>query len=409
MIKNGVNTQIPKKRKVWPWLVGGFATILLSFGLFYFGILVGSGQLNIGIGQVAVKENKSLPRKLNYDSVDQVYTTLRQKYDGQLSEDKLIEGLKKGLVDAAGDKHTLYFDPAGAKDFKESLTGTFSGIGAELSQDGQYVTILSPIAGFPADKAGLRAKDIITTINGEDAVGMSVDNAVKKIRGDKGTTVKLGIVRGDQKLSFDIVRDTITIPSVETKILDGNIGYIKISHFSDDTSDLINKAAADFKSKNVAGTVLDMRNNPGGYLTAAVDVSCQWLKQGAKVLDEKRGGVVEKTYTCDQTGPLYGVKTVVLINEGSASASEITAGALKDNGAAKLIGTKSYGKGSVQETIDLNTGGLLKVTVARWYTPNGKNIDKEGIQPDIKVELTDENIKNKQDPQLDKATETVKQ
>ena len=209
--------------------MGGFATILLSFGLFYFGILVGSGQLNIGIGQVAVKENKSLPRKLNYDSVDQVYTTLRQKYDGQLSEDKLIEGLKKGLVDAAGDKHTLYFDPAGAKDFKESLTGTFSGIGAELSQDGQYVTILSPIAGFPADKAGLRAKDIITTINGEDAVGMSVDNAVKKIRGDKGTTVKLGIVRGDQKLSFDIVRDTITIPSVETKILDGNIGYIQIS------------------------------------------------------------------------------------------------------------------------------------------------------------------------------------
>lgn len=216
----GENKKIVAKRKVWPWIVGGFASVFIAFGLFYFGLMVGSGQVSLSFGRGAVKDNQGLPNRLNYDSVDQVYKTLKQKFDGQLDEEKLMLGLKKGLVDAAGDQHTTYLDSSEAKELSESLNGSFTGIGAELGKDGEYITIVAPISGFPADKAGIRAKDVIVSINGEDAIGMDVDKAVSKIRGEKGTTVKLVIVRDKQKLNFDIVRDTIKIDSVESKILD---------------------------------------------------------------------------------------------------------------------------------------------------------------------------------------------
>jgi carboxyl-terminal processing protease len=397
-----------RKKKKWPYVLGGFASILVAFGFFYFGIMVGSGQISLSINSGAVKENKGLPNRLNYDSVNQVYRELKQKYDGQLDEEKLILGLKKGLVEAAGDKYTTYLDAEEAKALQESLNGSFSGIGAELVKEGEYITVVSPISGSPAEKAGIKSKDIIFSINGEDAIGMEVDAAVNKIRGEAGTNVKLVIVRGQEKIDLDIKREQITIPSVESKILEGNIGYLKISRFAEDTSGLAQQAAEDFKAKNVNGVILDMRNNPGGYLNASVDVSCLWLKKGQLVLEEKRGGIVMKDYQCPQTGILNGIKTAVLINEGSASASEITAGALKDNGAATIVGQKSYGKGSVQEMSSMPGGSILKVTVARWFTPSGKNIDKEGITPDEKVEITEENAKNNQDPQLDKAILVVK-
>lgn len=397
-----------QKKKKWPYFLGGFLSILAAFGIFYFGIMVGSGQVSLSFRRADVQENNSLPNRLNYDSVNQVYRELKQKYDGKLDEQKLILGLKKGLVEAAGDKYTTYLDAEEAKALQESLNGSFSGIGAELVKEGEYITVVSPIAGSPAEKAGIKPKDIIFSINGEDAIGMDVDEAVNKIRGQAGTSVKLVIVRGQEKINLDIKREQITIPSVETKILDGNIGYIKISRFAEDTSELSQKAAEDFKSKNVNGVVVDLRNNPGGYLNAAVDVSCLWLKKDQLVLEEKRGGIVMKDYNCQQTGILNGIKTSVLINEGSASASEITAGALKDNGAATIVGQKSYGKGSVQEMSNMPGGDILKVTVARWFTPSGKNIDKEGISPDQKVDLTEENAKNNQDPQLDKAILMVK-
>lgn len=397
-----------QKKKKWPYFLGGFISIIAAFGIFYFGIMVGSGQVSLSFNRGAVKENSSLPNRLNYDSVNDVYRELKQKYDGQLDEQKLILGLKKGLVEAAGDKYTTYLDSEEAKALQESLNGSFSGIGAELVKEGEYITVIAPIAGTPADKAGIKSKDIIFSINGEDAIGMEVDEAVNKIRGEAGTNVKLVIVRGQEKIDLDIKREKITIPSVEQKILDGNVGYIKITQFSPDTSELSQKAAEDFKAQGVKSIVLDLRNNPGGYLNASVDVSCMWLKQGQLVLEEKRGGIVMKDYECQQTGILNGIKTAVLINEGSASASEITAGALKDNGAATIVGQKSYGKGSVQEMSNMPGGSILKVTVARWFTPSGKNIDKEGITPDEKVEITDENVKNNQDPQLEKAVLIVK-
>lgn len=278
-----------------------------------------------------------------------------------------------------------------------------------MSKDNDAIVIIAPISGYPADKAGLKAKDVIVKINDENATNMSVSDAVKKIRGPEGTSVKLKVIRGGtEEKEFTINREKITIPSVESSIDSNNIGYIKISRFAEDTSDLTEKAAQDFKSKNVKGVIVDMRNDPGGLLDAAVDVSSLWLDKNALILQEKRGDQVVKTYKAKGGQLLKGIPTVVLINEGSASASEITAGALRDNKVATLMGVKSFGKGSVQQLADLRGGGVLKVTVAKWYTPAGKNINKEGIEPDTKVELTEENAKNKQDPQKDAAIEYIK-
>lgn len=392
----------PKKR-IWPWIITGFFSVFVVFGFFYLGIQIGNGSLSLSFTNRFFSQNSNLPNKLDYESVNNVYKILKNNYDGQLDEEKLIEGMKKGLLEASGDDYTVYLDKDEASQLKESLDGSFSGIGAELGKEGEFITVVSPISGFPAEKAGLKSKDVIIKINDEDAVGLSVESAVNKIRGEKGSTVKLEVVRDQERLNFDIVRDTITIPSVETKTADG-VGYIKISRFGDDTTNLVSQAASDFKSKNIDKIILDLRNNPGGYLNSAVDVSCNWLKSGQKVVDEKRGGIVSKAHSCKQTGPLTGTKTVVLINDGSASASEITAGALKDNQAATIVGLKSYGKGSVQELTNLAKGDLLKITVARWFTPAGKNIDKDGISPDYKIE----NDANKDiDAQYNKAIELL--
>ena len=389
-------------------------TALIIFGftaIFLLGLFIGNGRINVGdnLKLHQTSSNKNLPANLNYSTVEAIYDKLKQDFDGELKEDQLIDGLKKGLVEAAGDQYTEYMNTKEAEDFQSSLDGSFSGIGAELGEEKGAIVIVAPISGFPADKAGIRAKDVLVKINDESALDLSVSEAVTKIRGPEGTKVKIKVVRdGKQELDFDITRQQITIPSVEYSIDENNIGYMKISRFSEDTASLSQKAANEFKSKNVKGVIVDLRNDPGGLLDASVDVSSIWLPKDKVILEEKRGGKTIKTYKSTGTNILGGIPTVVLINEGSASASEITAGALKDNGAAQLVGNKSYGKGSVQQVSPLNEGGVLKITVARWYTPNGKNINEEGIEPDKKVEITDENIKDKQDPQKQAAIELLK-
>ncbi len=237
---------------------------------------------------------------------------------------------------------------------------------------------------------------------------MSINDAVSKIRGAKGTTVKLTIIRdGKQQIEMSIVRDEITIPSVTSKVLDGNIGYIKIVRFAEDTALLSSQAADKLKSQNVKGIVLDLRSDPGGLLDAAVSVSSLWL-DNQTVLTERRGGVIIRTYASKGIPTLKGIPTIVLIDAGSASASEITAGALHDNKVATLVGVKSFGKGSVQQIVNFNDDSFLKVTIARWYTPDGKNIDKEGISPDTEIKRTDDDYKTGNDPQLDFATAQLK-
>jgi carboxyl-terminal processing protease len=268
--------------------------------------------------------------------------------------------------------------------------------------------IVSPLSGYPAEKAGLKSKDIIAAVDGQSTDGMSIDSVVKKIRGPENTSVSLTIVRGSgTPFPVSITRTKISVPSVESHI-DGNIGYIKVSQFSQDTFPLVQAAAQNFKAKGVKAVVLDLRGDPGGYLESAVNISSLWLDKGKVVVSERKGGKTQNTDYATDTNSLKGMPTAVLIDGGSASASEITAGALHDNGAAILVGAKSFGKGSVQQVINLKDGSELKVTVAHWYTPNGKNINKQGITPDVQVDNADADVKAGKDPQKDKAYEILR-
>lgn len=403
-----VDNKEEKQKKVGfiKLLSAGFVALLI----FSLGVGVGSGRIAVGPNAAfRTNQNANLPEDLDYKTVEQVYDSIKANYDGELKTEELLDGLKEGLAKSTGDPYTEYLNVEAAKEFDEQLNGTFSGIGAELSKDKDVIIIVAPIAGFPAEKAGLRPQDVIAEINGESAYDLSVSEAVGKIRGEVGTKVKLKIVRGGaEQLDFEITREQITIPSVTSEILEGNIGYLKVSRFAEDTTRLSHEAATAFKNANVKGVILDVRGDPGGLLDAAVDLSSLWLEKGDIVLKEKRGGVVVKTFTSKGGAVLGGIPTVVLINEGSASASEITAGALKDNDAATLIGAKSFGKGSVQSLVRLGDGAVLKVTIARWFTPDDKNIDKEGIEPDQIVERTDEDFKTNKDPQKEAAINFLK-
>jgi len=380
-------------------IVGYLLATLLVFGS---GVLVGQGGLTKN------SLNGKLPGALDYGSVNQVYNLLRKDFDGQLDTGKLTNGLKAGLVSATGDPYTQYFDPAAAKQFNDELNGSFTGIGAELgSDDSGNIIIISPLSGYPAEKAGLQPKDIIVKIDGTLTAGLRIDEAIHKIRGPAGSKVTLTILRGRQQLEVNLVRTQINVASVTYQV-DGFVGYLKISQFSNDTLSLTQKAVAEFKSKNVKGIVLDLRGDPGGYLDAAVKVSSLWLKQGQKVVEERRGQTVLSTEYANGDNQLAGTPTVILINAGSASASEIMAGALRDYKLATLVGDKSFGKGSVQQVENLADGSELKVTIARWYTPNGQNIDKQGITPDALIALSDDDLKASKDPQKDKAYDILR-
>ena len=345
---------------------------------------------------------------VDYSSIDEAYQALTQNYDGKLDTTKLLDGLKKGLAEATDDPYTQYFSAEDSKSFSEEISGTFTGIGAELAKENNAIVVTTPLRGHPAEKAGVLARDIIIKIDDQDALSMSVQDAVKKIRGPKDTTVKLTLLRGTQQVEVSIVRADIKIPSVEYEVLDGGVCNVRISRFSDDTDTIVTEAAKVCKEKGAKTVLVDLRNDPGGYLEQAIRVASHWVDTGKNVVSEKRGGVVIKSHPAVIGQEFKGMKTVVLINEGSASASEILAGALKDYGLATLVGKKSYGKGSVQEVDPLSGGTSIKITIARWYTPNDKNIDKQGIEADEKVDISVDQIKTGEDPQKAKALELLK-
>lgn len=341
-------------------------------------------------------------KTIDLSSVQKTYQELIANYDGKLDTQKLIYGANRGLVEAAGDPHTSYMDPDEAKEFDKSLSGQIGGgIGAEIGLRNNKPTIIKPLENSPAQKAGIKAGEAIVKVNDEASSDWSVEKVVSKIRGEVGTSVKLTLLSGGQAREVSVVRQNIVSPAVESEI-DGEIGILKVNRFGDDTVSLARKYASEFVEKGVKKVILDLRNNPGGTVGAAQGLLGIWLDNQI-AMTERRGSEIVKTLRTTGTPILGNMKTVVLINGNSASASEITAGALREYGKATLVGQKSYGKGSVQIVLGLPGGSQMKVTEARWYTPKGKNIDKTGIEPDVKVDLSSDDVNNNVDPQMDKA------
>jgi len=339
---------------------------------------------------------------LDLSSVQKTYQQLKANYDGTLDTQKLIDGASKGLVAAAGDQYTVFMDAKESKEFDDDLTGQIGGgIGAEIGVRDGKPSIIRVLPNNPAEKAGLKAGDVIALVNDQSTNGWQADKTAAAVRGEAGTTVKLGILRGAESKEFTVTRATVNNPSVESAVENG-IGTLTISRFDDETGSLAEKAAQSFRQQGVKGVILDLRGNGGGYLTAAQDVAGLWLTNQTVVSERTNGKVVDELKSGDNA-LLAGIPTVVLVNGSSASASEIVAGALQDHKAATLIGEKTFGKGTVQKLLDLGGGTKLKVTVARWYTPNGKNITKEGISPDKNVDLTAADADAGKDPQLDAA------
>ena len=341
-------------------------------------------------------------KTIDLSSVQKTYQELIANYDGKLDTQKLIYGANRGLVEAAGDPHTAYMDPDETKEFDKSLSGQIGGgIGAEIGLRNNKPTIIKPLENSPAQKAGIKAGEVIVKVNDEASSDWSVEKVVSKIRGEVGTSVKLTLLSGGQTREVSVVRQNIVSPAVESEI-DGEIGILKVNRFGDDTVSLSRKYASEFVEKGVKKVILDLRNNPGGTVGAAQGLLGIWLDNQI-AMTERRGSEIVKTLRTTGTPILGNMKTVVLINGNSASASEITAGALREYGKATLVGQKSYGKGSVQIVLGLPGGSQMKVTEARWYTPKGKNIDKTGIEPDVKVDLSSDDVNNNVDPQMDKA------
>jgi len=346
---------------------------------------------------------KTYKGTLDTTTIQATYQALKANYDGTIDDNALIEAANKGMVASLNDPYTVYFNAKDAADFNNDLTGTIGGgIGVELSVRNGQITAVRVLADNPAEKAGIAVGDVITKINDTDIPATeSVDDVVGKIRGDAGTTVKITVNRGGEVKEFTITRAEVTNPSVYSTVVDG-IGIMTISRFDDQTGQLARQAAQIFKSQNVKAVILDLRGNGGGYLTAAQDVVGLW-ENNKTVVTEKTNGKVVDELKSGTDAILSGLPTVVLVNASTASASEITAGALQDYGTAKLVGEKTFGKGVVQKLLSLPDSAVLKVTVAKWYTPNGKNINKEGIAPDKAVTISTDDINAGRDPQLDAA------
>ncbi|MCS6995173.1 MAG: S41 family peptidase [Anaerolineales bacterium] len=332
-----------------------------------------------------------------------------QYVDQPVDDTALMRGAIRGMLGALGDDHTSYMDPEEYKDANASLAGNYEGIGAYVDTTGDYLTIISPIKGSPAEAAGLRAGDKIIAIDGEDVSGINPELVRKRVLGPAGTTVTLTILREGEEKPFDvaITRAKIVVASVEYE-MKGEIAYVKLNTFGETTGRELRDALKELMAQKPKGLILDLRNNGGGYLRTAVEVLSQFLKQGEVALYEQYGDGRRDTFNTLGGGLATDIPMVVIINEGSASASEIVAGALQDYGRATLVGVKSYGKGSVQNWIPLNgEQGAVRITVAKWLTPKERTIHKTGLTPDVIVELTKEDRDAKRDPQLDKALELL--
>lgn len=412
-----------KRNKILRIFLSVILVIILMLGSFLTGAALEqrsdtikrlASQESVYLGKVLGKygeiDKTKIAKDIDFKLFWEVWDILKKDYvnKDQLTDKKMFYGALQGLVASAGDPYTIFMDPKISQEFSDDLAGTFEGIGAELSMKKEIITVVAPLSDSPAQKAGLRAGDKIYAINGTSTAGMNLDEAVNMIRGKKGTTVTLTIFRNgqDKTIEITIERDIIVVKSVSTELRKDKIYVVKISNFNNDTDGLFQKAVIDILKNNPKGLIIDLRNNPGGYLDTAVDIASEWIDSGV-IVSEKFSEQKKNDYNSRGTGRLKNFKTVVLVNEGSASASEILAGALMDKQKATIVGEKTFGKGSVQSLEDMSDGSSVKITIAEWLTPNGKNINKEGIKPEVEVKLSVDDYNNNKDPQMDKAIELL--
>jgi len=392
--------------------------VLIIFAVFGAGFYFGKNQIPVTAPEGIINEELGKPENLDFSLFWEAWSKLEEKYVDPSGIDykTMLYGAISGMVNSLKDDYTVFMPPEDTKIFKEDVSGEFQGVGMEIGMRNNELTVIAPLAGTPAERAGLRAGDKILKVNGQATKGMVVDSAVKLIRGQKGTEVTLTIFRDgwEDVKDFKIVRDVIEIPSLKWEIkrpASGypDIAYIKLYQFSEAAKFAFNKAALEILSSPAKKIILDLRNNPGGYLEVSQDIAGWFLEKGQIVTIEDFGGKEpSQEYKANGPSDLLSYPMVVLINQGSASASEILAGSLRDNRSIKLIGEKSFGKGSVQELADLREGSL-KITVARWLTPKGDLINKEGLTPDIEIKMTEEDYNEDKDHQLDKAIEILQE
>lgn len=366
----------------------------------------------------------SKPANVDFGLFWDSWAKIEQKFVNRSSLDyqKMVYGAIEGMIKSLGDPYTVFMPPEENKKFNEDIKGSFDGIGAEIGMRNDILTIIAPLEDSPAKKAGLQAGDKILKIDDKITTDFSLEQAISLIRGPKGTQVTLTISWQGLAIpkEFKITRDVIKVPILKYEIKETanpangqsgtskKIAYIHLYQFTENAADEFRKVANEILTSGAQGIIFDVRDNPGGYLEVAVDIASWFVDGGKLVVSEDFGNGNKNEHTSYGYKKLATYPTVVLINQGSASASEILAGALRDDNGIKLVGEKSFGKGSVQELEDLKGGTSLKVTVAKWLTPSGKSIMEEGLEPDIKVGLTSEDIDAGRDPQLDKALEMLK-
>lgn len=395
---------------------------IIGGGSFYYGYQKGSEDPQVTFIEGVTRLEEGKETSADFSLFWDTWNVLREKYvdsDG-VTDQNMIYGAISGMLATTGDPYSVFMPPKEADDFSQEISGEFGGIGAEIGIRNEQLTVISPLKNTPAERAGLRAGDTIVEIDGASAEGMSTENAVKKIRGPRGTPVTLTVFRTGWSATRDIeiVRDIIQIPTLDWAMLNGEgkedangkILHIQLYNFYEKSPLLFYEAIAQAINNNPEGIILDLRNNPGGYLDAAVNIAGWFMERGSVVVTEKFRSEEDGHTDFRAEGiPVFrNTPTVVLINQGSASASEILAGALRDNNGSKLVGEKSYGKGSVQELIQLKDNAMVKITVAHWLTPKGTVIDKNGLTPDVEIKLTEEEFKADKDPQLEKAVEALK-
>jgi carboxyl-terminal processing protease len=400
---------MPDKKKIIRVAAFALAGAALAAAFFYGGYKAGYSQTKLIKIEGVADINPGSEVSADFGVFWQAWSKIKEQYlrTGQLSEQDMLYGAIKGLAENIGDPYTTFFSPDDAKKFEEDINGEFGGIGAELEERDGQILVLAPLKDTPAERAGLKPKDVILKAGDTDLFGKTVQDAVKIIRGEPGTPIKLVVSRegSEGTKEIEIVREIITLPVVQWEWKDGNIAYIRVMSFSQTAPFAFYNAVREIVAENPKGIVLDLRSNPGGYLEAAVNLSGWFVDKGEVVVKERYAKGDDTIFRSYGNSILKNVPTVVLVNGGTASAAEIMAGAMRDINGTKLVGERTFGKGTVQTLEELKDGSMLKVTVANWVTPGGHIIDESGLVPDENVELPED---GSEDTQLNKALEILR-